>query len=143
MIRARAPRMTVPRSKIFWLAIAYTVANLAHFSHNAEYIAFYPGLPSWMSRESVYLAWMGVAFVGLLSLGFWQRGYPRIGAVFLMAYGLLGVDGLLHYTLALCSEHTWGANLTIWSEVVTGVALACAAAVKLSRLASQDLFVGA
>ena len=46
----------------------YTLASLTHFAHNAEYIAFYPGLPVWMTRESVYLAWLAVAAVGGLSL---------------------------------------------------------------------------
>jgi hypothetical protein len=116
------------------LFILYTLASLAHFSHNAEYIAFYPGLPVWMTRESVYLAWLAVAGVGMLSLAAAWRGWPRIAALFLMAYGLLGSDGLLHYTLALCSEHTLATNLTIWAEVVSGVALAGAAAVRLHRL---------
>ena len=131
------------RSGIFWLATVYTLASLAHFTHNAEYIAFYPGLPTWMDRESVYLAWLGVASVGLLSLGFWKVGYRRISAAFLMGYGLLGADGLLHYTLALCSEHTLMANVTIWFEVVTGVALACAASGKLRRLTLNDKLAGA
>jgi len=112
----------------------YTLASLAHFIHNAEYIAFYPGLPVWMTRESVYLAWLGVASVGVLSLAAAWRDWPRIAAVILAAYGLLGTDGLLHYTLALCSEHTLATNLTIWAEVVSGVALAGAAAVRLFRL---------
>lgn len=46
------------------LFVLYTLASLVHFSHNAEYIAFYPGLPAWMTRESVYLAWLAVASVG-------------------------------------------------------------------------------
>lgn len=37
------------------------------------------------------------------------------------------------YTL-LCSQHTLATNLTIFAEVVSGVALACASAVRLSRL---------
>ena len=113
------------------LFILYTLASLVHFAHNAEYIPFYPGLPVWMTRESVYLAWLAVAAVGLLAVMAGWRGWHRIAAVLLMAYGLLGTDGLLHYTLALCSEHTLAANLTIWAEVLLGVALACAAAVRL------------
>lgn len=117
------------------LFILYTLASLTHFSHNAEYIAFYPGLPGWMTRESVYLAWLAVASLGLLSLVALWRGWVRIAAVLLIAYGLLGTDGLLHYTLALCSEHTLATNITIWAEVLLGLTLACAAAIRLSRLA--------
>lgn len=113
----------------------YSIASLAHFAHNAEYIAFYPGLPGWITHDSVYLAWLGVASVGLLSLAANGYGWRRVAAVLLMAYGLLGTDGLLHYTLALCSAHTLATNLTIVAEVVLGVALACAAAVRLSRIA--------
>jgi hypothetical protein len=58
----------------------------------------------------------------------------RLAAVLMVAYGLLGVVGLLHYTLALCSEHTLITNLTIWAEVLLGVTLACAAALRLKRL---------
>ena len=112
----------------------YTLASLAHFSHNAEYIAFYPGLPDWMTRESVYLAWLAIAGIGVLAIAANRRGWSRIAAILLMVYGLLGTDGLLHYTLALCSEHTFVTNATIWAEVVLGVTLACSAAVRLSRV---------
>ena len=116
----------------------YTVASLAHFSHNAEYIAFYPGLPNWMTRESVYAAWAAVASVGILALVAGRSGWNRIACVLLVAYGLLGTDGLLHYTLALCSEHTAATNATIWAEVVLGIVLACAAAVRLRRLGASS-----
>ena len=115
----------------------YTLASLthfAHFAHNAEYIAFYPGLPVWMTRESVYLAWLAVAAVGGLSLIASRMGWSRWAAVLLVAYGLLGADGLLHYTLGLCSEHTLATNLTIWVEVLLGVTMACAAALRVNRL---------
>jgi hypothetical protein len=39
-------------------------------------------------------------------------------------YGASGLDGLAHYTLALCSEHTLATNLSIWLEAAAGVALA-------------------
>jgi len=117
----------------------YTLASLAHFTHNAEYIAYYPGLPASMTRESVYLAWLGVAAIGGLSLVAVRAGLARVAAVLLIAYGLLGVDGLLHYTLALCSEHTFVTNVTIWAEVVLGVTLACAAAIRVYRLSLPRL----
>jgi hypothetical protein len=87
-----------------------------------------------MTRESVYLAWLAVAAVGGLSLIASRLGWSRSAAVLLVAYGLLGADGLLHYTLGLCSEHTLATNLTIWAEVLLGVTLACASALRLKRL---------
>jgi hypothetical protein len=111
-----------PRS--LWLLVAvYTVASLAHFAHNAEYIAFYPNMPAWITRETVYQAWLGVAAVGAVGVLLGLMGWPVVGAVVVAAYGALGLDGLAHYSLALCSEHTLSANLTIWLEVIAGVAL--------------------
>jgi len=121
----------------------YSLASLIHFGHNAEYIAFYPGLPAWMTRESVYLAWLAVASVGLLAIASNWSGYKRIAAVLVFIYGLLGTDGLLHYTLALCSEHTLATNITIWAEVLLGVVLACAAAIRLKRLVQSNVAIEA
>ena len=116
------------------LIALYTLASLAHFSHNAEYIALYPALPHGMTRTSVYLAWTVVGSVGLLASVASRRGWPRIGALLLGVYGLFGVDGLLHYTLALCSEHTFTTHVTIAAEASLGLVLACSAAVRWHRL---------
>src|SRR5262249_43672957 len=103
--------------KHVWALLAlYFVASVAHFSHNAEFIAFYPNMPASITRETVYLAWLAITAVGLAGLVTWRFGWPALGALLLGAYGALGLDGLQHYTLALCSEHTLAANMTIWSE---------------------------
>ena len=114
---------------VWLLAALYFAASLAHFSHNAEYIAFYPNMPKSLTRETVYLAWMAITGVGLAGFAMLRFGWVIAAAVFLFAYGALGLDGLAHYTLALCSEHSLAANVTIWAEAVTGVGLAvyCAA----------------
>jgi len=33
------------------LVALYFAASLAHFGHNAEYIAFYPGMPTGLTAE--------------------------------------------------------------------------------------------
>jgi hypothetical protein len=66
MIHPRAS--TVPRP-VWLLFLAYTLASFAHFVHNAEFIAFYPGMPVWITRETLYQAWWVVAGVGVLGLG--------------------------------------------------------------------------
>lgn len=47
-------------------AAVYCVASLIHFSHNAEYIAFYPNMPAWLTREQVYLVWLAITVPGLI-----------------------------------------------------------------------------
>lgn len=131
----RKPHMltSVFRPPVLLLAAAYFVASLAHFSHNAEYIAFYPGMPGWLTRETVYLAWLGITSLGVLALVFAQLAAPTFALLFLAAYGAAGLDGLGHYMLALCSEHTLMSNLTIWTEAVSGLALLLVAAILLAR----------
>ena len=120
--------------KHVWALLAvYFVATLAHFVHNAEFIAFYPNMPASITRETVYLAWLAIASVGVAGIVAARFGWSAVGALLLGAYGALGLDGLLHYTLALCSEHTLTANLTIWFEALTGLALATASSLLLVR----------
>ncbi|HEY8360352.1 MAG TPA: hypothetical protein VIL30_23090 [Ramlibacter sp.] len=109
---------------LWWLVVLYSVASLVHFSHNAEFIAFYPNMPPGISRETVYLAWLGLAAVGLASGMLWMLKWRRLAACVLALYGALGLDGFAHYTLALCSDHTLAMNLTIWVEALLGVSLA-------------------
>lgn len=117
-----------------WLLLGvYFIASLAHFAHNAEFIAFYPGLPSWLTREAVYLAWLAVSAVGALAIVVGRAGYRIVSAGLLALYGCLGLDGLSHYTLALCSEHTLATNLTVWSEAASGLALLLAGSLLVKR----------
>ena len=119
-----------------WALLAvYFVASLAQFAHNAEFIAFYPNMPAWITRETVYLAWLAVCSLGVAGLIMCRLGWPAIGALLLAAYGAMGLDGLLHYTLALCSEHTLAPNLTIWFEVIAGSLLAAAGARLMVKMA--------
>jgi hypothetical protein len=117
------------------LVALYFLASLAHFVHNAEYIAFYPGMPRWLSADKVYFAWLAVTSIGVAAWVLRRCGLRALAVAFLGVYGAFGLDGLAHYTLALCSEHTIMANVTIWSEAATGLVLLLACAVSLGRRA--------
>jgi hypothetical protein len=58
---------------------------------------------------------------------------PALALLFLGSYGAFGLDGLAHYTLALCSEHTLLANVTVWAQAITGVVLLLASAALFAR----------
>lgn len=105
------------------LTAAYFIASLAHFGHNAQYIAFYPGMPAWLTPGKVWLSWFAVTGVGLIAWVLNRLGLRAPALLVLGVYGALGLDGLLHYSLGLCSQHTLMANLTIWAEATTGLAL--------------------
>lgn len=113
------------------LATLYFLATLAHFIHNAEYIALYPGMPAWLTRETVYLAWLGVTSIGLIAVVLHR--FRSVAVALLGVYGAFGLDGLLHYTLGLCSQHTLSANLTIWAEATTGLLLLLCSALVIGR----------
>ena len=119
------------------LFLIFFIANLTHFIHNAEFIAFYPGIPSWLTRETVYLAWVAGVSVGLAGLLVARTRLKLLGVALIAAYGALGIDGLAHYTLGLCSEHTLATNLTIWFEVLAGMSLLMASSLWMGRIAAR------
>ena len=99
------------------LLLAYALASLVHFTHNAELIRDYPGMPPTWTRSGVYLAWLGVTLVGMTGWTLVSRGYRLVGLGVLGAYAALGLDSLGHYALAPVSAHSAGMNGTILVEV--------------------------
>ncbi len=102
-----------------WLLLIHCGASLLHFVHNAEFVADYPNLPAWISRSSVYAAWLAITAIGLCGYVLFRRGHRLPGFLLLAIYTILGLDGLLHYGRAPIAAHSIGMNATIWFEVVT------------------------
>lgn len=100
------------------LLLLYLFASLLHFTHNAENVQDYPNLPEWISRSSVYLAWLSITTVGALGFVLYQARRYVSGLILLSLYAAVGLDGLLHYTRAPFAEHTHTMNFTILFEVV-------------------------
>ncbi len=121
------------------LAAAFLTASLAHFIHNAEYVAYYPGMPHWLTREKVCLFWLAFASPGVVAFISARLRRPRLALTFLAIYGALWLDALGHYAIALCSEHTLVASVTIWAEAVMGLALCATSMAELVRAAANPL----
>lgn len=102
---------------------AYCVASLLHFVHNAEYLAQYPNMPSWLSRGKVYAAWSAITALGVLGLVVARTRYAVAGLVLVAIYATLGFDGLGHYALAPPTAHTAAMNFTIGFEVIAAAVL--------------------
>ena len=118
-------RLTLPKHLIALLAL-YCAASLAHFVHNAQFLADYPNMPAWLSPLQVMGAWLAVTAVGMLGWLVTRTRWPLPGLVLIAAYAGLGFDGLAHYTLAPMAAHSLAMNLTIWSEVVAAALLLAA-----------------
>ena len=46
-----AVAVSVPKH-VWTLLAVYFFASLAHFAHNAEFIAYYPNMPAWLTRDA-------------------------------------------------------------------------------------------
>ena len=113
---------------LLYLMVAYAVASLVHFAHNAEFLADYPNMPAWLSSAKVYLAWLGVTAVGVFGYLLVRRGFWRAGLFVIGVYAALGFDGLAHYGFAPMAAHTATMNFTIWLEVAMAALLLIATA---------------
>ena len=99
------------------LIVTYFLTSLGHFAHNAEFICEYPNLPVWLTSAKVYAAWAAITAIGLVGLLLMRRNFTAAGLLLVAVYAALGFDGLGHYAVAPMAFHTWGANVTILSEV--------------------------
>jgi len=127
-------RQAVNRQRtLFVLALAYAVASLVHFTHNAEFIADYPNMPTTWSRGGVYLAWVALTALGAAGLLLVARGYRIAGLLVIAVYAVLGLDSLGHYVLAPLSAHTLAMNSTILIEVTAAALVLVEVARQLGR----------
>jgi hypothetical protein len=115
------------RAALPGLLLLYGVASLVHFAHNAEFLADYPNLPTWLTRVQVYAVWIGITAIGVIGYVLARARYPRAGLSLLTVYAVLGLDGLAHYGRAPFASHTAMMNFTILFEV--GAAIAVLAAI--------------
>ena len=117
------------------LMFAYGAASLLHFIHNAQFASDYPNFPDTITALQVYGAWLVVGATGLAGYLLMRIGRQVLGLIVTAIYAGLGFDGLLHYTLAPMSAHSFAMNLTILTEVALAALLECAVLVSLIRSA--------
>lgn len=133
--------MNIPRpfhTPLEWLLLLYCAASLAHFAHNAEFLADYPNLPVWLSRAQIYAVWLGITAIGVVGYVLYRAGIPLVGLSVIGVYAALGFDGLLHYGRAPFADHTGAMNFSILFEVVTaGLLLACTAVLGVKQLVER------
>src|SRR5882672_703357 len=111
--------------------LAYCLASLAHHIHNAEFLNEYPNLPGWLTPAGVYAAWAGESVAGFAGYVLMRHGYRIGGLVLIALYAVLGLGGLMHYSLAPLQSHTLAMNATIWAEAAAAILLLTIVALQL------------
>jgi hypothetical protein len=130
----KLPLFMQPSTKaLTFFLLAYAAASLLHYAHNAEFLADYPNTPAWLSRTTIYAAWLGLSALGLAGYLLLRRGYRLAGALLLGAYAAAGFDSLGHYGLAPASAHSAAMNATILLEACTAALLLIAVAVLVAK----------
>jgi hypothetical protein len=110
-------------STLLFLMLLYGAASLLHFAHNAVYLHEYPNLPAWLTSEGVWVSWCGIAAVGALGYWLYRRVSRWAGLATITLYGVCGLAGLDHYTVAPMSAHSLVMNVTILTEAAAAAAL--------------------
>jgi hypothetical protein len=126
--------------RITVLMLAYGAASLLHFIHNAQFAQEYPNFPDTISALQVYGAWLVVGATGLAGYLLMRFGHRVAGLVVTAVYAGLGFDGLLHYTLAPMSAHSFAMNFTILTEVALAALLECSVLLNLIRAVGPAAF---
>jgi hypothetical protein len=103
--------------------LLYGAASLAHFTHNAVYLKFYPKMPAWLTPLGVLASWLVIAGTG--AVGYWllRKGLKVIGLTAIALYAATGFAALDHYAIAPVSAHSMAMNATIIGEVVAASVL--------------------
>jgi hypothetical protein len=118
----RDQSMSRDRSLLTFI-IAYGMASLVHFVHNAVYIDAYPNLPAWITPVVVYVSWLAIAGTGAFGYWLYRRGSRAFGLTVIGVYALSGFGGLDHYTVAPVSSHSMAMNATILGEAIAASVL--------------------
>lgn len=105
------------------LLLAFTVASLIHFAHNATYLDEYPNMPKWLTAAGVWWAWVLQVCVGVIGYAVLRVRSQLAGLAILAIYAAFGFGGLDHYVVAPVSAHSIAMNATIALEALAGLAL--------------------
>jgi hypothetical protein len=112
-----------PHRRLTFFMLAFAIASLIHFVHNAEFISDYPGLPKTWTRNGVYGAWLVMTTFGFCAWLLTRTRFVKLSLALVAGYALCGVDSLGHYFVAPLSAHETMMNVTILLEVSCALAL--------------------
>lgn len=103
---------------------AHVVGSALHFADNAlRFHHYHDVATAWLNPTTVVIAWVLQNTLGLLGLAFFRRGQAA-GRPLLVAYGVLGLAGFLHYAAPPSHGMDLGMQALIVLEAATGSALA-------------------
>jgi hypothetical protein len=124
MQRARRERNALRNDRgLRAIMIAYGVASLVHFAHNAVYLRAYPNMPAWLTPIGVWAAFLALTAFGVLGYCVYRLRSRAVGVLMIAVYGVMGFGGLDHYVAAPVAAHSIVMNITIAVEAAAAATL--------------------
>ena len=104
------------------LLVVTGVASILHYVDNVIFFDAYPE-PAWLTPQVVEVFWFVMTPFGVIGYWLFRRGSRWRGLSVLLAYGLMNLLTLGHYSYAPLSEISFRINLFILLEAGAAGAL--------------------
>ncbi len=121
------------------MALGASVASTAaHYTDNALFIEDYPQ-PDWLSPETIFIIWGLLTLLGIAGYLFYRAGQTTTAGLYLLLYSYTGISSLGHYFYGSLDDFSVKMNVLIWTDGLTGLAVAAFAVwILAKRLSRRD-----
>lgn len=115
--------MQPPSTSVVRFVVAASIVVTAfHFTDNAVSIEDYPQ-PDWITEAVVFISWPLFSAVGVAGYLLYRDGRLPLASWLLLAYALVGISSLGHFTSGSPDEFTDRGLVSIFADGLAGVAV--------------------
>ncbi|MDQ3934959.1 MAG: hypothetical protein M3340_10065 [Actinomycetota bacterium] len=104
------------------LVFALIASSAVHYTDNAIMVDEYPGAEPG-GAPGVALFWIGFTAAGLIGLRLYERGRRPLAEILLLVFAYGGVTSIGHYLSDGMSELAWWRHVSVWTDIVLGLAV--------------------
>lgn len=104
------------------LVLALIASSAIHYTDNALLVDEYPGAEPG-GAPGVALFWIGFTAAGVAGLRLYERGRRPLAEVLLLVFAYGGITSIGHYLSGGMSELVWWRHVSVWTDIVLGLAV--------------------
>ncbi|MDV2991409.1 MAG: hypothetical protein N4J56_001063 [Chroococcidiopsis sp. SAG 2025] len=110
------------RNLLLALLIINAISTMLHYTDNFIFYDKYPQ-PSWITSDSIYLAWLGLTMFGVVGYMLYVKGIFWAAYVCLGIYSITGISSPGHYLYSAQHVFSGKMHLLIWTDAIAGISL--------------------